>query len=126
MPPRAAGLVRVAAGLACGAVDACWICHGPVAPCARFAPEPFLECSRCGFIFWLDFDRAALEAVYSSGGYEDMRGEQYMREVNERRRDARVRLRYLRPWVRAGRLLDVGAAGGAFVAEAARAGFHAH
>ena len=63
--------------------------------------------------------------MYAGGGYEEIRGDQYLRELAHRRRDARVRLRYLRPWARAGRLLDVGAAGGAFVAEAALAGFDA-
>ena len=106
-------------------MDACWICEGPAAPCARFAPHPYLECARCGFVFRADLDREALQEVYAGGGYEEVRGDQYLRELAHRRRDARVRLRYLRPWARAGRLLDVGAAGGAFVAEAARAGFEA-
>src|SRR4051794_16761203 len=122
MPSPAVARPSPAAGLAFCAVDACWICQDPVAPCARFAPAPYVECRRCGFIFRPDLDRGALEALYAEGGYEDLRGEQYMRELDDRRRDARVRLRYLRPWVRAGRLLDVGAAGGAFVAEAARHG----
>jgi 2-polyprenyl-3-methyl-5-hydroxy-6-metoxy-1,4-benzoquinol methylase len=63
--------------------------------------------------------------VYAEGGYEDIRGEHYLSEIEDRRRDARVRLRYIEPWVREGRLLDVGAAGGAFVAEANARGFDA-
>jgi SAM-dependent methyltransferase len=106
-------------------VDACRICDGPLAACARFAPEPYLECTACGFIFRPDLDRAAVSEVYAGGGYEQVRGQHYMRELPHRRRDARVRLEYLRPWARAGRLLDVGAAGGAFVAEAELAGFDA-
>jgi SAM-dependent methyltransferase len=132
MPARPADCRRrrvrspVRGRLACAAVDACWICEGAAAPCARFAPFPYLECASCGFIFRPDLDRAALEQVYAGGGYEEMRGEQYLRELGHRRRDARLRLRYMRPWARAGRLLDIGAAGGAFVAEAAEAGFDAH
>jgi 2-polyprenyl-3-methyl-5-hydroxy-6-metoxy-1,4-benzoquinol methylase len=111
--------------LACGPVNGCWICGGPVAACARFAPEPFVECQDCGFAFRPDLDEAALSTVYDGGGYEQVRGEHYLAELSARRRDAQVRLRYIAPWVRRGRLLDVGAAGGAFVAEAAARGFEA-
>jgi 2-polyprenyl-3-methyl-5-hydroxy-6-metoxy-1,4-benzoquinol methylase len=106
-------------------MSGCWICEGPVGPCARFAPEPFCECERCGFVFRPDLDETALKRVYAEGGYEDLRGEQYLAELAERRRDARVRLGYIEPWTRRGRLLDVGAAGGAFVAEAQAWGFDA-
>ncbi|HEY3866343.1 MAG TPA: class I SAM-dependent methyltransferase [Solirubrobacteraceae bacterium] len=106
-------------------MSGCWICEAPVKPCALFVPEPFLECERCGFIFRPDLDDAALKRVYAEGDYEDMRGEQYLTELAHRRRDARVRLAYIQPWAAGGRLLDVGAAGGAFVAEAAVRGFHA-
>jgi SAM-dependent methyltransferase len=106
-------------------VSACWICDGPVRACEQFAPEPFCECERCRFIFRPDLDAAALETVYAGGAYEDVRGEQYLAELGKRRRDARVRLDYMRPWGSAGRLLDVGAAGGAFVAEARARGFDA-
>jgi 2-polyprenyl-3-methyl-5-hydroxy-6-metoxy-1,4-benzoquinol methylase len=67
----------------------------------------------------------ALKQVYTGGGYEDLRGEHYLQELADRRRDARVRLRYIAPWVARGRLLDIGAAGGAFVAEAVAHGFDA-
>lgn len=101
------------------------ICGGPVRACALFAPEPFLECESCQFVFRSDLDDDALRRVYAEGGYEDVRGTQYLAELSARRRDARVRLRYMRPWTQRGRLLDVGAAGGAFVAEALAHGFDA-
>ena len=107
------------------AVSACWICDGPVRACDQFAPEPFCECERCGFIFRSDLDTAALEAVYAGGAYENVRGEQYLAELGKRRRDARIRLDYMQPWSSSGRLLDVGAAGGAFVAEARARDFNA-
>lgn len=103
----------------------CCICGGALRPCARFDPQPFLECERCGFAFRPDLDEAALRRVYAEGDYEEMRGEQYLAELADRRRDARVRLSYIEPWARSGRLLDVGAAGGAFVAEAVAQGFEA-
>src|SRR5262249_25314252 len=103
----------------------CWICCGPVVACKLFAPESFVECESCRFAFRPDLDDAALRRIYAEGDYEDIRGDQYLRELDARRRDARVRLRYMRPWARHGRLLEVGAAGGAFVAEAAARGFEA-
>jgi 2-polyprenyl-3-methyl-5-hydroxy-6-metoxy-1,4-benzoquinol methylase len=89
------------------------------------APYPFVECARCGFAFRPDLDEASLKRIYAGGDYEELRGEQYLAELSHRRRDARVRLRYVEPWATRGRLLDVGAASGAFVAEAAEQGFDA-
>lgn len=106
-------------------MSGCWICGGETGPCARFAPEPFLECSSCHFAFRPDLDSEALQEVYRDGAYEEIRGTQYLELLADRRRDARVRLGYLRPWATGGRLLDVGAAGGAFVAEASAGGFRA-
>ena len=76
-------------------------------------------------VFRPDLDDAALRRVYAAGAYEDVRGEQYLPELEYRRRDARVRLTYIEPWASSGRLLDVGAAGGAFVAERCPRGFDA-
>jgi 2-polyprenyl-3-methyl-5-hydroxy-6-metoxy-1,4-benzoquinol methylase len=106
-------------------MPACWICDGSVSTCAQFSPEPFLECRSCGFVFRPNLDGAALRQLYADGDYEELRGEHYLASLKARRRDARVRLHYVRPWAQRGRLLDVGAAGGAFVAEAERAGFDA-
>ena len=107
-------------------MSGCCICSGRLRPCELFAPEPFFECERCGFVFRPDLDARTLRSVYAEGDYEQMRGEQYLEALADRRRDARVRLAYMRPWSSGGRLLDIGAAGGAFVAEAAAAGFDAH
>ena len=104
-------------------VSVCWLCLGPVEACARFAPEPFVECPRCDFVFRPDLDSAAIKRTYADGAYEAMRREHYMAALADRSRDARVRLCYLEPWAESGKLLDVGAAGGAFVAEATKRGF---
>lgn len=106
-------------------MSSCWICDGQVSLCTRFAPEPFLECQSCGFAFRPDLDDDALKQIYADGDYEELRGEHYLASLRARRRDARVRLRYIRPWAHRGRLIDIGAAGGAFVAEARLAGFEA-
>ncbi len=106
-------------------MPACWCCGGPCHPSGRLAPLDFQECPRCGFAFRDDLGTSEVHAVYEEGEYEAERGEQYLEELEERRRHARVRVAALRRHVGAGRLLDVGAAGGAFVTEADRAGFAA-
>jgi SAM-dependent methyltransferase len=110
-------------------VTPCWVCGKPSVACDRLAPLPFLECPSCGFVFRADRSADAVHATYENGAYADaeVRGQHYMDadELVARRRDARVRLRFMAPYVSSGRLLDVGAAGGAFVAEAGLAGFDA-
>ena len=103
----------------------CWLCGAPAQPAVELAPLPFAACSACGFVFRPDLGERELRDVYQQGLYERMGGERYAAELDARRRDARVRLRWLRPHARAGALLDVGAATGAFVAEALAAGFAA-
>jgi SAM-dependent methyltransferase len=100
----------------------CRLCGAPGEGCAELAPLPFARCVECGFVFR---EHAEVRAVYEGGRYGDEGGERYVAEDEDRRRDARVRLRWLRPAAAGGDLLDVGAAGGAFVGEAARVGFTA-
>lgn len=110
-------------GAAAGDGTACWLCGGTVRPHAQLAPHPFVACAVCGFVFRPLADAGA---IYTGGAYEDVRGEQYLRSLLARRSDARVRLRFLAAHAAPpGRLLDVGAAGGAFVLEAAAAGWSA-
>ena len=94
---------------------------------AVLAPLPFLVCPRCDFVFRVDRASGAVHGAYEDGAYEQTYGSHYADpvELAARRRDARVRLRWLDEHVTEGRLLDVGAAGGAFVAEARAAGFDA-
>lgn len=68
-----------------------------------------------------------MQALYAAGGYEDDRSHTYASEsaLENLRRSARVRLAFIRPSAPRGRLLDIGAAGGAFVAEAQAAGYAA-
>ena len=107
---------------------ACWICGGAAVPYATLAPLPFARCEACGFVFRPDVDAAEVRDVYVGGAYEDIRGEHYISdsETEARRSNARVRLDWLGSVKAPGRrLLDVGAAGGAFVAEALRRGYEA-
>jgi SAM-dependent methyltransferase len=100
----------------------CRLCGSPAERCAELVPLPFARCRQCGFVFR---EHAEVSAVYEGGAYAEDGGERYVAEDAARRRDARVRLRWLREVASRGDLLDVGAAGGAFVAEANSAGFSA-
>jgi 2-polyprenyl-3-methyl-5-hydroxy-6-metoxy-1,4-benzoquinol methylase len=69
-----------------------------------------------------------LRDVYEGGEYQERdfaAGYAVDETLDERLRNARVRVRYVQRFARDGALLDVGAAGGAFVLEATRAGFTA-
>lgn len=105
----------------------CKGCGRATQPCAALAPWPFVACTACGLVFRARVAADAVHAVYAEGGYAADRGHQYAsdEEDADRLRDAGVRLRWLSRHARSGRLLDVGAAGGAFVLEAGRAGFAA-
>jgi SAM-dependent methyltransferase len=63
--------------------------------------------------------------LYADGGYADVWVETYTGDDAARRRDARVRLTWLASHAPGPHMLDVGAAGGAFVAEAAATGHSA-
>ena len=105
----------------------CKGCGASTVPCGALAPWSFVRCTGCGLVFRARVAEDAAHAVYAQGAYEARRGHHYASddEEDDRRRDARVRLRWLAQHARSGRLLDVGAAGGAFVLEAGRAGYAA-
>lgn len=102
----------------------CWACGGPSEPWPTLADKGFRQCADCGLIFRprsLD----ATRAIYEGGAYEGRTEYAADETIDERRGNARTRLAWLRGYVRDGRLLDIGAAGGAFVLEAKQAGFDA-
>jgi 2-polyprenyl-3-methyl-5-hydroxy-6-metoxy-1,4-benzoquinol methylase len=105
----------------------CWACGSQTAPSTRLAGLAFAACPACGLQQRHDQVAAAVQTHYAGGGYEDDRSQTYasVGELEDRRRDARVRLTFIRAYAPRGRLLDVGAAGGAFVVEAQAAGYAA-
>jgi SAM-dependent methyltransferase len=106
---------------------ACWLCERPSHPDPVLGELGFVACAGCGFVFRADLDDRALGEMYEGDAYGKDLAELYTPDaaVEDLRRDARVRLRYLDRFAREGPLLDVGASTGAFVAEAAAAGFEA-
>lgn len=67
----------------------------------------------------------ATRAIYESDAYGGRSEYAVDETIDERRGNARTRLAWLQRYVGRGRLLDIGAAGGAFVLEAKQAGFDA-
>jgi SAM-dependent methyltransferase len=105
----------------------CWVCAASVDRCLELAPLPLVRCMSCGFVFRPDLVDATRD-IYEIGAYqarEFASGYVADETLAERVRTAQTRLVWLRDRVSGERLLDVGAAGGAFVLAAKRAGFDA-
>ncbi len=107
----------------------CLLCGAPSLPSAAWSPLPLASCTSCSFTFRPSLtDVAVTRDLYEGGIYEQTHATAGHDdpEAEERRSYARSRVRFVAEHVAPrGRLLDVGAAGGAFVLEAARAGFDA-
>jgi 2-polyprenyl-3-methyl-5-hydroxy-6-metoxy-1,4-benzoquinol methylase len=105
----------------------CRLCGGAASADDVLGGLGFERCAGCGFVF-RPADPDQLRDVYEGGAYEDREfatGYAVDETIDERRRNARVRVRYVRRFASGGALLDVGAAGGAFVLEAGMSGFRA-
>ena len=107
----------------------CPLCGAPALPEAALAPLVLVRCTSCAFLFRPDqADAEATKDLYEGGRYETRdfaRDYAIEQSIAERRANAASRIDFLRRHATAGRLLDVGAAGGAFVLEAREAGFAA-
>ena len=105
---------------------ACLVCGGTRARVLfRKGGKDFVRCEACGLV-WLDpMPTAAEIAAYYEQSYRDGIYEPYAAADTIRRLIAEHRLAAVRPHARPGRWLDVGAATGAFVEAAARAGLTA-
>jgi 2-polyprenyl-3-methyl-5-hydroxy-6-metoxy-1,4-benzoquinol methylase len=118
------GLVEEAAAGSERAV-ACWACGAVAVAAADLGGTAFYECESCGFAFQPRRD-PRLSGLYDQeyfATYDD--GRPYARDEGERRLEARVRLAFVRRFIRSGRLLEIGSAAGYFVAAARSAGFDA-
>lgn len=115
---------EVAAALASQTVT-CWACGGAARPAADLRLYSIYECASCGFGLQPD-RRIDVSQLYGTDYFATYQGGRpYARNDPERRLEARARLKFVRRFVRDGRLLEIGAAAGHFVAEASRAGFAA-
>lgn len=103
----------------------CWACGAPATPTSEFAPAQFERCPSCGLVFQPRRSAEELRSLYGGGYFEAFPGEDapYGANAADRSHEAWQRLRYVRRVVRSGRLLEIGAAEGHFLALARGAGF---
>ncbi len=88
---------------------------------------PLYRCAECGFLFAPQRDVGELHEIYSDEYFEQYPGgESYVDDDAQRGFEAARRLDWIQGYVDGGELLEVGAADGSFVAQAARAGFMSH
>lgn len=105
---------------------ACWACGAVAIEAADLHGTAFYECDSCGLAFQPRRD-PALSGLYGQEYFATYQeGKPYARDERERRLEAGVRLAFVRRFIQTGRLLEVGAAAGYFVAAAQSAGFDAY
>ena len=103
----------------------CWACGSPSVPTDVYLPVKLHQCTSCGLIFAPQRTSDQAHDLYKGDAYF----EQYPGGMVEesatglRLREAQVRVGLVQRFVPSGRLLEIGAAGGHFLAEARRAGF---
>lgn len=103
----------------------CWICGGEAVADERYPNTSFVRCRECGFVFNPTESAEQLKDHYTDDYFEDY-GDTAEYESDERQRgiEAERRLAWLSEWAPPpGRLLEVGAAAGFFLAAARSAGY---
>jgi SAM-dependent methyltransferase len=107
------------------AATACWVCGGDAAPDPDYSAAELYRCRSCGFLFAARRREEDLKALYDDEYFEEYSRGSYGADEAQRRYEARLRVELVRRWVTAGEMLEVGSAGGYFLAEAGAAGFQA-
>src|SRR4051812_18255306 len=104
--------------------ETCWACGADAPLTDDFAPARYHRCPACGMVFQSERGLDELRALYDDDYFaEHAGGGHYADEDAQRHHEARVRLRRLHSYARSGRLLEIGSAGGHFLAEAGAGGF---
>src|SRR4051812_13186825 len=107
-------------------VEACWACGAPSAATDEFLPARYQRCPDCGLVFQPERHADELRELYDEEYFSDCAGgDDYAADDAQRRHEAKVRIRRLRGLAPAGRLLEIGAASGHFLAAARQAGYDA-
>jgi len=103
----------------------CWVCSTPARAAGDFTAVRLSRCPSCGFLFQPELPIEELRQSHDESYFENYAATgDYDSQGVQRRREARIRLRWMRKHgCRGGRLLEVGPARGDFLAEAGRAGF---
>jgi SAM-dependent methyltransferase len=105
----------------------CWVCGTHARPAPDFAAVHLSRCPDCGFLFQPELPVEELRRSHDESYFENYAASgDYDSQGAQRRREARIRLRWMRSHgCCGGRLLEVGVARGDFLAEARRWGFAA-
>ena len=102
----------------------CWACGAAAAPDPAWSPLELHRCPECGLLFAPDRTAGELQRLYDAEYFEEYPGgEGYEEDPAQRAYEAARRIEFVRSYRTGGRLLEVGAAAGHFVAAAAAAGF---
>lgn len=102
----------------------CWACGAAAEPDPSWLPVALHRCPGCGLLFAPGRRPEDLRALYDAGYFEEYPGgEDYEDDRRQRRHEADIRIDLVRRFSTGGRLLEIGAAAGDFVAAALEAGF---
>lgn len=102
----------------------CWLCGGRATIDERYAAIPYFRCTDCGFLFAPQRPVEELHAIYDDSYFEQYPGgESYEFDKDQRLHEAGIRLAWIVENGAHGRMLEIGAANGAFLKVAREHGF---
>lgn len=102
----------------------CWACGAAAHPDARLSGAGYSRCGHCGLLFQPARTAAEVASLYNDEYFRSYAGGgRYTDEDSQRAYEARRRVAFVRRFAKGGRLLEVGSAGGHFLAEARSVGF---
>ena len=106
-------------------IQLCWVCGAPTQAAPDFLSVRLNRCPDCGFLFQPELPVEELRSSHDEDYFDHyVAGGDYDSQGDQRRHEARIRLRWMRGHgCSGGPLLEVGVARGDFLAEARRAGF---
>lgn len=103
---------------------ACWACGADTRPATEVSWATVERCDSCGLLLQPDRSPTDVHELYDASYFSDYPGGgAYDEDERSRRYEAALRVRFLRRFVRSGRLLEIGAATGHFLAAARAGGF---
>jgi SAM-dependent methyltransferase len=99
---------------------ACWACGATTVAPVAYGALALHRCGSCGLLFDPDRSPGVLQALYTDAYFEDRdRGAALLDDERSRRHEARLRVDWVHRHRQDGRLLEIGAGAGYFLAEAA-------
>ena len=102
----------------------CWACGNEATPFPEYGFDELSRCRKCGLVFQPGRVPSELRELYDRAYFETYDLSATEAKV-DRSFEADVRVHFVRGYQREGRLLEIGAGAGYFLAAAARAGFTA-